>query len=165
MQLIEKYSSLFSDVPTVTNVLEHDIDVGDHYPVKQNAYRINPVKCEIMQKETQYLIEHGLAVPSSSPWCSPCLLVPKPDGTSRFCTDYRKVNQLTKSDSFPLPRIDDCVDRIGQAKFVTKLELLKGYWQVPLTDRASEISAFATPDVFLQYKVLPFGLKNAPATF
>ncbi len=118
-----------------------------------------------MKKETQYLIEHGLAVPSSSPWCSPCLLVPKSDGTSRFCTDYRKVNQLTKSDSFPLPRIDDCVDRIGQAKFVTKLDLLKGYWQVPLTDRASEISAFATPDVFLQYKVLAFGLKNAPATF
>ncbi len=84
---------------------------------------------------------------------------------SRFCTDYRKVNQLTKSDSFPLPRIDDCVDRIGQAKFVINLDLLKGYWQVPLTDRASEISAFATPDVFLQYKVLAFGLKNAPATF
>ncbi len=165
MQLTGKYSSLFSDVPTVTNVLEHDIDVGDHRPVKQNAYRINPVKREIMKKETQYLIEHGLAVPSSSPWCSPCLLVPKSDGTSRFCTDYRKVNQLTKSDSFPLPRIDDCVDRIGQAKFVTKLDLLKGYWQVPLTDRASEISAFATPDVFLQYKVLAFGLKNAPATF
>ncbi len=165
MQLIGKYSSLFSDVPTVTNVLEHDIDVGDNRPVKQNAYRINPVKREIMKKETQYLIQHGLAGPSSSPWCSPCLLVPKPDGTSRFCTDYRKVNQLTKSDSFPLPRIDDCVDRIGQAKFVIKLDLLKGYWQVPLTDRASEISAFATPDVFLQYKVLAFGLKNAPATF
>ncbi len=127
MQLIGKYSSLFSDVPTVTNVLEHDIDVGDHHPVKQNAYRINPVKREIMKKETQYLIQHGLAVPSSSPWCSPCLLVPKPDGTSRFCTDYLKVNQLTKSDSFPLPRIDDCVDRIGQAKFVTCLRGIGRY--------------------------------------
>ncbi len=71
MQLIGKYSSLFSDVPTVTNVLEHDIDVGDNRPVKQNAYRINPVKCEIMQKEMQYLIQHGLDMPSSSPWCSP----------------------------------------------------------------------------------------------
>ncbi len=71
MQLIGKYSSLFSDVPTVTNVLEHDIDVGDNRPVKQNAYRINPVKREIMQKEMQYLIQHGLDVPSSSPWCSP----------------------------------------------------------------------------------------------
>ncbi len=162
MQLIGKYSSLFSDVPTVTNVLEHDIDVGDHHPVKQNAYRINPVKREIMKEETQYLIQHGLAVPSSRPWCSPCLLVPKPAGTSRFCTDYRKVNQLTKSDSFPLPRIDDCVEPHWSGKIC---DLLKGYRQVPLTDRASEISAFATPDVFLQYKVLVFGLKNAPATF
>ncbi|KAL0153990.1 hypothetical protein M9458_050705, partial [Cirrhinus mrigala] len=165
IQLINKYSSLFSDVPTVSNVLMHDIDVGDHPPVKQNAYRVNPAKREIMERETRYLVENGLAVPSCSPWCSPCLLVPKPDGTSRFCTDYRKVNQLTKSHSYPLPRMEDCVDRVGKAKFVTKLDLLKGYWQVPLTERASEISAFVTPDAFLQYKVLPFGLKNAPATF
>lgn len=61
--------------------------------------------------------------------------------------------------------MEDCIERIGKSKFVTKLDLLKGYWQVPLTTRASEISAFATPDTFLQYKVLPFGLKNAPATF
>ncbi len=152
-------------MPTVTSVLKHDIDVADHRPIKQNAYRINPVKREIMKQETDYLVKHGLAVPSSSPWCSPCLLVPKPDGSSRFCTDYRKVNQVTKADSYPLPRIEDCVDRIGKSKFVTKLDLLKGYWQVPLTERASEISAFATPDAFLQYKVLAFGLRNAPATF
>ncbi len=118
-----------------------------------------------MKKETQYLIENGLAVPSFSPWCSPCVLVPKADGTLRFCTDYRKVNKLTKADSYPLPRMDDCIDRIGSAKFVTKLDLLKGYWQVPFTERASEISAFAKPDAFLQYNILAFGLKNAPATF
>ncbi len=152
-------------MPTVTTVLEHDIDVAGHRPIKQNAYRVNPVKREIMKQETDYLVKHGLAVPSSSPWCSPCLLVPKPDGSSRFCTDYRKVNQVSKADSYPLPRIEDCIDRIGSSKFVTKLDLLKGYWQVPLTEHASEVSAFATPDAFLQYKVLAFGLRNAPATF
>lgn len=100
------------------------------------------------------------------PWCSMvCLLVPKPDRSSRFCTDYRKVNALTKADSFSLPHMEDCVDRVGSNKFVTKLYLLKGYWQVPLTDRASEISAFATPDVFLQYRVMAFGLQNSGATF
>ncbi len=97
-------------------------------------------------------MKHGLAVPSYSPWCSPCLLVPKPDGSSRFCTDYRKVKQVTKADSYPLPRIEDCVDRIGRSKFVTKLDLLKGCWQVALTEGASEISTFATPDAFLQYR-------------
>ncbi len=118
-----------------------------------------------MKHETQYLLEHGLAVPSSSPWCSQCLLVPKSDGTSRFCTDYRKVNALTKPDSFPLPRVEDCVDHVGNSKFVTKLDLLKGYWQVPLTERASEGSAFATPDAFLQYRVIAFGLQKAGSTF
>ena len=110
-------------------------------------------------------IDDSFAVPSTSPWSSPSLLVPKSDQTPRFCNDYRKVNSITKPDSFPLPRMDDCVDRVGSAKYVTKLDLLKGYWQVPLTPRASEISAFVTPDHFLQYTVMPFGLRNAPATF
>ncbi len=83
----------------------------------------------------------------------------------RFCTDFRKVNAVTKPDSFPLPRMEDCVDRVGSARFVTKLDLLKGYWQVPLTAHAAEISAFVTPDYFLQYSVLAFGMRNAPATF
>lgn len=95
----------------------------------------------------------------------PCVLVPKPDQTTRFCNDYRKVNSVTRPDSFPLHRMEDCIDRVGSAKFVTKLDLLKGYWQVPLTPRASDISAFVTPDAFLQYTVMPFGLHNAPATF
>ncbi len=118
-----------------------------------------------MRNEVQYLLEHGLAVPSQSPWSSPCILVPKSDSTYRFCTDYRKINAVTKPDSFPLPRMEDCVDRVGSAHYVTKLDLLKGYWQVPLTSRASEISAFVTPDNFLQYSVMAFGMRNAPSTF
>lgn len=100
-----------------------------------------------------------------SAWSSPCLLVPKSDLSVRFCTDYRKVNAVTKPDSFPLPRMEDCIDRVGPARFVTKLDLLKGYWQIPLTSRASEISAFVTPDDFMQYSVMAFGMRNAPSTF
>lgn len=118
-----------------------------------------------MKQETDYLLENGFAVPSSSPWSFSSLLVPKSDQTLRFCNDYRKLNCITKPDSFPLPRVDDLVDHVGSAKFVTKLDLLKGYWQVPLSTRASEICAFVTPDHFLQYTVMPFGLRNAPATF
>lgn len=75
------------------------------------------------------------------------------------------MNSVTVPDAYPLPRIDDCIDEIGPATFVTKLDMLKGYWQVPLTPHASEVSAFVTPDQFLQYKVMPFGMCNAPATF
>lgn len=163
--LIKSHPSLFGDVPSRTNVLKHDIDVGEHRPIKQHAYRVHPEKRAVIQKEVKYLLDHGFAVPSSSPWSSPSLLVPKSDQTPRFCNDFRKINAVTKPDSFPLPRMDDCVDRVGSATFVTKLDLLKGYWQVPLTERASEICAFVTPDHFLQYTVMPFGLRNAPATF
>ncbi|KAL7852048.1 hypothetical protein SRHO_G00178330 [Serrasalmus rhombeus] len=144
---------------------QHNIDVNGHPPIRQHPYHVSPRKRSLLQQETEYLLENGFAVPINSPWCSPCLLVPKPDTTYRFCTDYRKVNAITVPDSFPLPRMEDCVDRVGSAKFVTKLDLLKGYWQVPLTSRASDISAFATPDTFLQYTVMAFSLQNAPATF
>ena len=82
-----------------------------------------------------------------------------------MCTDYRKVNSVTKTDTFPTPRIDDYIDNIGHAKYVTKFDLLKAFWQIPLTDRAKEISAFVTSDGLYQYKVMPFGMKNSPATF
>lgn len=135
--------------------------------VIQHAYRVNPTKRVLMHSEVKYLLENGLAIPSSSAWSSPCLLVPKPDNTCHFCTDFHvyMYNHVSKSDSYPLPRMEDCVDRVGVAIFVTKLDLLKGYWQVPLTCRAADISAFVTPDSFCQYTVMPFGFQNAPATF
>ena len=155
VSLIRSHPALFSDVLSSTNVLKHDIDSAS--PIKQHAYRCPLAKRELMKKEANYLLENGLAVPSCSPWSSPCLLAPKSDGTPHFCTDYRKFNAVTVPDSFPLPRMEDCIDGIGPAMFITKLDLLKGYWQVPLTPRASEISAFLTPDHFLQYTVMPFG--------
>ena len=111
------------------------------------------------------MLDNDFIEPSQSEWSSPCILVPKPDGTFCMCTDYRKVNSVTKTDTFPIPRIDDCIDNIGQAKYAMKFDLLKGFWQIPLTNRAKEISAFVTPDGLYQYKVMPFGMKNSPATF
>ena len=154
MDEINGFRCLFNDIPSRTNVLVHDIDVKDSRPIRQHPYHVNQVKREIMKKETEYLLENGLATPSFSSWSSPCLLEMKPDGSPRFITDYRRVNAVTVPDSYPLPRMEDCVDNIGTAKFVTKLDMLKGYWQVPLTKRASDISAFVTPDRFLQYSRL-----------
>lgn len=165
VELLGKFTSILGDAPTLTNVLCHDIKLSKAQPIKQHPYRVNATKRAIMKQETEYLLEKGLAKSSISPWSSPCLLVQKPDNTKRFCTDYRRVNAVTIPDCFPMPRMEDCVDSIGSAKFVSKLDLLKGYWQVPLTPEASEISAFVTPDCFLQYKVMAFGLRNAAATF
>ncbi|XP_033952347.2 uncharacterized protein [Pseudochaenichthys georgianus] len=164
-KLIFDFACLFNDTPSQTSVLAHDVVLTNPSPIKQRAYRVNPVKREVMKREVEYLLKNGFARPSSSPWSSPCVLDTKSDGSPRFCTDFRKVNAVTVPDAHPLPLIDDCIDEIGPAQFVSKLDMLKGYWQVPLTQRASDISAFVTPDSFLQYTVMPFGMCNAPATF
>uniref|UniRef100_A0A1A8VFT9 Gypsy retrotransposon integrase-like protein 1 n=1 Tax=Nothobranchius furzeri TaxID=105023 RepID=A0A1A8VFT9_NOTFU len=165
LALINANLDLFSDTPTVTNVCQHEITLLTNTPIKQHPYRASPEKRALMKQETDYLLQNELAVPSYSPWSSPCLIEKKPDGSPRLITDYRKINAVTVADSYPLPRIDDCIDRVGMSSFVTKIDLLKGYWQVPLSKRASDVSAFVTPDEFLQYNVMPFGMKNAPATF
>ena len=164
-EVITQYREVFRDVPSKTNLIEHDVDVGDSAPIKQHPYRVSPMKKELLDKEVQYMLKNDIIEESQSNWSSPCILVPKHDGGFRFCTDFRKVNDKTKSDSFPIPRIADCIDQIGNAKFVSTFDMLKGYWQVPLTQRAREISAFVTPSGLYQYKVMPFGMKNAPATF
>lgn len=164
-QSILDFHVLFSDIPTCTNLIEHDIDVKDAQPIRQHFYRVHPEKSKFLETEIQYLLDNGLAKPSCSSWASPCLLVKKPDGTYRFCTDYRKLNSITKPDSYPLPRMEDCVDRVGTAKYVSKFDLLKGYYQVPLSARAQEVSSFIVPSGLYSYTVMSFGLRNAPATF
>ena len=164
-QLIHEYEHLFPDIPTRTDKIYHDVIVEDSKPMKQHPYRMNPLKQKYLQDEVKYLLENDFIEPSQSNYSLPCILVPKSNGTYRMCTDYRKVNSVTKTDSFPIPRIDDCIDKVGNSKYVTKFDLLKGFWQVPLTDRAKEVSAFATPNGLYQYKVMPFGMKNSPATF
>ena len=162
VEVITQYREVFPDVPSKTNLIEHDVDVGDSAPIKQHPYRVSPMKKELLDKEVQYMLKNDIIEESQSNWSSPCILVPKHDGGFRFCTDFRKVNDKTKSDSFP---IADCIDPIGNAKFVSTFDMLKGYWQVPLTRLAREISLFVRPSGLYQYKVMPFGMKNAPATF
>lgn len=165
IRLLDEYPTLFSDTPTRTDVIYHDVEVGDAVPIKQHPYRVNPLKSKEMQKEVQYMLDNGIIEPSKSNWSSPCVLVPKSDGTFRFCTDYRRVNAATKSDTYPIPRVDDCIDKVGKAEYVSKFDLLKGYWQIPLTERAKEISAFVTQQGLYQYRVMAFGMKNSSATF
>lgn len=112
INLLHTHLTLFSDVPSRTNVLEHDTDVGNAAPIKHHAYRCPVEKRQVMKRETEYLLENGLAKPSYSPWSSPCLLAPKSDGSPRVCTDFRKVNAVTTPDSFPLPHMEDCIDSI-----------------------------------------------------
>lgn len=87
----------------------------------------------------------------------------KKGGSIRFCVDYRKLNEVNVKDAYPLPRINDDLDRLGGATLITTLDLYKGYWQVPLGQKDKPKTAFVTPDGFFQFRMMPFGLCNAPA--
>ena len=164
-RLILSFPEVFSDKLGRTNLLTHDVELSDETPVHQRPYRTSPTKARIMEKEVEFLVSEGLASPAEGEWASPCLLVPKPDGTFRFCVDYRLANKQIKSDAFPMPRLLDCVDQIGEAKLISKLDLLKGYWQVPLSPKAKKVYSFVTGAGLYNFDVLPFGCKNAPASF
>lgn len=90
---------------------------------------------------------------------------PKADGKIRLCVHFRKVNTLNKTDAYPLPRMDDSVDKVGVVTFITKIDMVKGYWQVPLIERAKQLASFVVSGNVFQCQVMPFRLKNAPATF
>ena len=88
----------------------------------------------------------GIIEPSLSEWAAPIVLVKKKDGTLRFCVDYRKLNSLSQANAYPMPRIDELIDQLGQAKYVTTLDLTRGYWQVPVAEKAREKTAFIYSD-------------------
>ena len=146
--------------------VEHAIELlPGSSPVKQRYFR----KGEKELKEIKRIIEDMLASriirPSVSPWASPVLLAPKPDGTWRFCVDYRALNKLTKKNSYPFANIQECLDRLRDAKFFTSMDLRSGYHQVRMEEGSVEKTAFTTRYGNYEFMVMPFGLCNAPATF
>ena len=149
-----------------TTIVQHRIDTGQAQPIKQTPRRIPLAKHAEVDELLDEMLRHDVIEPSTSPWASPVVLVKKKDGTTRFCVDFRKVNDVTRKDSYPLPRIDDTLDALGEAQWFSTLDLKSGYWQVEVQPSDREKTAFTIPGKGLwQFKVLPFGLCNAPATF
>ena len=148
-----------------TDLFQLEIETGDTAPIRQPVRRLPfAVRHEVAQ-QLRKMQEMGVIQPSNSPWASPIVLVRKKDGSLRFCIDYRKLNAVTKADTFPLPRIDDLLDQLGKSKYFSTLDLAAGYWQIPVHPDSQEKTAFVTHRGLYQFRVMPFGLRNAPAAF
>ena len=164
-EVVLQHLDVFSERPGRTATVSHDIKTEPGVRVRLRPYRIPEARRAAIRAEVTSMLQMGIIEESHSAWSSPVVLVPKPDGSYRFCNDFRKLNEVSAFDAYPMPRIDELIERLGPARFITTLDLTKGYWQVPLTQRAREKTAFATPDGLYQYTVLPFGVHGAPATF
>uniref|UniRef100_A0AAQ4RI62 Gypsy retrotransposon integrase-like protein 1 n=1 Tax=Gasterosteus aculeatus aculeatus TaxID=481459 RepID=A0AAQ4RI62_GASAC len=148
-----------------TSLVQHTIDTGDATPIRQRPRRLPLGRQDAAERALEKMQRAGIIEPSESPWASPVVMVPKKGGEWRFCVDYRRLNDVTKKDSYPLPRVDECLDLVAGSSWFSSLDLRSGYWQVPLAEEARPKTAFCTGKGLWQFKVLCFGLCNAPATF
>ncbi|CAM5131992.1 unnamed protein product [Eretmochelys imbricata] len=156
---------LFSNQPGRTNLTVHRVQTGSHPPIRCSPFQVTGKTAQVLEREVRDMLALGVIQPSASPWASPVVLVPKKDRSVRFCVDYRKLNAITVSDAYPMPRPDELLDKLGGARYLTTMDLTKDYWQVLLDADARLKSAFITPLGLYEFLTLPFGLKGAPATF
>lgn len=165
-ELVETHFNKAS--PTLGRVdrVKHTIDTGNAPAIKQRYYAISPARQKLVNDELDKMLELGIVEPSHSDWSSPILLVDKPDGSKRFCVDFRKVNAVSKKDAYPLPHVTSILDRLRDARYLSSLDIKSAYWQIPLDASSKEKTAFTIPGRGLfHFVTMPFGLCNAPATW
>ena len=149
-----------------TDLVQHSINTGNAPPIKQPPRRIPLAKMAEANREIDDMLEKGVIKTSDSPWSSPIVLVKKKDGTIRFCIDFRKLNDVTIKDSYPIPRIDTTLDALSGSKWFSTIDLKSGYWQVKMKPGDKPKTAFSIPGGgHWQFTKMPFGLCNAGATF
>lgn len=166
--LLRRYDDCFATSSQVrhTSLAKHRIITQeDIRPLHQSPYRVSARERQAIREQVEEMLHNDVIQPSKSPWAAPVVLVKKKDGSLRFCVDYRRLNSVTKKDVYPLPRIDDTLDRLSDARYFSSIDLKTGYWQIQVDERDREKTAFITPDGLYEFKVMPFGLCSAPATF
>jgi len=137
----------------------------DALPMRAQPYRTGPFKRQIISDQINKMKKLNVIAPSHIAWASPVVIVPKRNGKARFCVDYRQLNNITKKDAYPLLRMEDCLDSVGDAQVFTSLDCTAGYWKVPLRKEDQEKTAFTTHCGIYHWLSMTFGLTNAPATF
>ena len=171
LQVLSAYRDVFAlstqDLGCATSIKHRIITEPGVVPIKSRPYRVRPQERAIIEEQIQDMLSNDIIRPSTSPWSAPVVLVKKHNGSMRFCVDFRRLNMVSKSDNYPLPRIDDTLDSLGmsQPQYFSTLDLMSGYHQVELEVDSKEKTAFVTHAGLFEFQKMPFGLKSAPATF
>lgn len=167
--LFKRYAKTLGPMPNrlpPTRDVDHEIELEPGAkPPYLPIYHLSPKELEEVKAQLTDLLEKGFIQPSKSPFGAPIIFVPKKNGKLRMCVDYRALNKLTVKNRYPLPRIDELMDRLQGATVFSKLDLQSGYWQIRIAEADVPKTAFRTRYGHYEWKVLPFGLTNAPATF
>ncbi|GFY76177.1 retrovirus-related Pol polyprotein from transposon 17.6 [Trichonephila inaurata madagascariensis] len=163
--LIKRYSRTFSTEPGCTNLTEHDIELESDRPICVRPYRLSPRQSEILRAEVEKMLSLNVIEKGESNFTSPLILVEAPGKEARPCIDYRRLNKITRTKFFPLPNIEELIEKVSAAKYVSVLDLTRGYWQIPLSKNAQRYAAFVTNFGTFKPLRIPFGLKIAPYDF
>ena len=164
-RIVDRYSSVISDTPGCTESLKLKIVLKPNAKIiKQAPYRMSSTTQDKFKKELDQLIKDDLIEESSSEWASPCIVIPKPDGSVRAVDDFRQANDQFVGDAFPLPVVD-LISRIGKTKYLTKFDLSRGFYQIQLSQESKPLTAFCTLFGLYQWKRLPYELKTSSTQF
>lgn len=166
--LLHKYRSRFAfnkNELGKCGLVKVAIKTSDDIPTHRAPYRVSGEQHKVIRDQIEEMLENGIIRESKSPYASPVVLVKKPDGSWRFCVDYRKLNKKVITDSYPLPIIEDLISHLNGAKYFADLDCNSGYWQLEIEEKEKHKTAFITPSGLYEFNVLPFGLKTSGAIF
>jgi hypothetical protein len=163
MSLLLQFETLFSNIPTTTNILKHQIENSEISFSRPR--RLAQIEYDQADKMVEEMLKDKIIRPSSSPYNSPIVMVTKKDGSLRFCVDFRKLNKVTKISKYPLTNPMSCFEKLNKAFYFTSLDLAAAYWTVPMNEEDKEKTAFTVRSGKFEFNVMPFGLTNAVATF